>query len=213
MLEIQTIDHIDNLVYYTNYCDMEEYTARKEIIFNQLRDFNDLGVNLLKDIEEGDIKNMIYSDIIEYARNNFLNLYDKDYILTDAQLKQTATIIYELLCVDCFNIIIPRILEELEIQTVKQLDRILMFNRNNKNFIKKKMTEHLEGILKYLVKLKNLATAISENENYKDMMRRFGNYLELIDFSDNETFVDNYLRPVVNKHFTQLLWRTLSAIN
>jgi len=214
MLDLNMIDNIGNVVYPPpDYLDMEEYIERKSVIFSQVQDLDNLGSNLLKDIEEGDIKDKIYRDIIEYTKNNYLEIIDRDYILNSAQLNQTANMIYQFLCVDGFNIIIPKILEQTDIQSVQQFDRLLIHNRSDYNYIKKHMTNNIGDVLKNLLKLQKLDHVIAEDEQYKSLVNRFGNYLELIDFSDCEKFTENYFRPILNKYFPQLLWRTLSGAN
>ena len=214
MLNTLTFDHIDNLVYPpTDYIDMEEYYNQKQIIFKQLQDLDNLGVNLLKDVEEGEIKNKIYKDIIDYSRDNYLNIMDRDYIMNNAQLSQTANLIYQFLCVDGFNILVPRIIEHTNVQNIEQFDRLLFHNKKDINYVKKQIINNLSDIVNNLLKLQKFDHVIAEDEHYKELINRFGNYLEMIDFSDCDTFLNNYLRPLLNKYFSQILWRTLAPIN
>ena len=214
MLNTLTFDHIDNLVYPpTDYIDMEEYYNQKQIIFKQLQDLDNLGVNLLKDVEEGEIKNKIYKDIIDYSRDNYLNIMDRDYIMNNTQLSQTANLIYQFLCVDGFNILVPRIIEHTNVQNIEQFDRLLFHNKKDINYVKKQIINNLSDIVNNLLKLQKFDHVIAEDEHYKELINRFGNYLEMIDFSDCDTFLNNYLRPLLNKYFSQILWRTLTPIN
>ena len=214
MLNTLTFDHVDNLVYPpTDYIDMEEYYNQRQIIFKQLQELDNLGVNLLKDIEEGKIKNKIYQDIIDYSRDNYLNIIDRDYIMNNAQLSQTANLIYQFLCVDGFNILVPRIIEHTNVQNIEQFDRLLFHNKKDINYVKKQIINNLSDIVNNLLKLQKFDHVIAEDEHYKELINRFGNYLEMIDFSDCDTFLNNYLRPLLNKYFSQILWRTLTPIN
>jgi len=215
MLDLNTINNniTDNPIFYTDYLDMEKYTEIKDIIFEQLRDFENLGVNLLDDIEESNIKNMLYRDIIEFTRDNYLNLADKDYILNDEQLKQTANILYTFICVDCFNVVIPRILEQSDIQTQMQFDRLILNNKEDHNYIKKQIVSNISGIVTSILKIQKFDIQIADDIKFKKFINTFGNYLELIDFSDCVLFTENYLKPILNKYFPQLLWRTLSTVN
>jgi hypothetical protein len=211
MLDLNTFDHVENMVYYNvdDFFDQEEYTENKEVIFNQLRDLNGLGQDMFKELDLADnIKYKIYADIIDFTREYYLNLADKDYILNNTQLEQTAMSLYQFLCVDCFNIIIPKILEQLNIQNSVQFDKLL--NKNNDiNYTKKQFLSNLSEIVANLLKLQKIDHTISEDSQYKQLLSRFATYLELIDFSDSLKFTENYLKPVLNKHFDQLLWRTL----
>jgi hypothetical protein len=215
MLNILTVDHVDNLVYPpigSEFLNMEEYSQIHDIILKQLQDLDNLGVNLLKDIEEGEIKNKIYHDIIDYTKNNYLVIPNKDYIMNDEELSQTANLLYQFLCVDGFNVIIPRILEQTNIQSIEGFDRLLFHNKNDRNYIKKHIINNLSAAINILLKLQKFAE-LTDDKPYKELVSRFGNYLELIDFSDCEMFTENYLRPILSKYFAQILWRTLSPVS
>jgi len=212
MLDLNNFDHVENMVYFNldEFFDQERYTENKEVLFNQLRDFNNLGQDMFKELDlEDNIKYQIYSDIIDFVKENYLNLADKDYALNNTQLEQTGLITYQFLCVDCFNIVLPKILEQLDIQNILQFDKLLNRNRKDMNFIKKIFITNLSDILINLRKLENIDKTIIDRDDYKNLVTRFGNYLELIDFSSGETFTSNFIRPILNKYFDQLLWRTL----
>lgn len=210
MIDLNTIDHIDNMVFYNpdDYFNEEKYLEMKEVILNQLRDFNNLGRDFFQDLApEENIKIKLYEDIIDYTRENYLNIIDKDFALNKAQLEKTALTIYNFICVDSFNIIFPKILEQLNIQNIIQFDKIL--NKNNNNFIKTAFINNISEIIINLKKLENIDKTITTRDDYKNLINRFGNYLELIDFCDNEKLTENFFRPVLNKYFDQLLWKTL----
>lgn len=211
-LNTMTFDNIDNIVYWTEdeFFDREKYTEYKAVIFNQLESLNNLGQNLFKEFDlEDSIKNKILYDIIEYVKENYLNLADKDYILTQAQLTITGMLLYEFLCVDCFNIILPKFIDELKIQNIIQFDKLMTRKNADINFIKTQFINNISEIVNNLLKLKKIDHTIADDEPYKALISRFGYYLELIDFGESDNFVSNYIRPVLNKYFDQLLWRTL----
>lgn len=211
-LNTNLYDHIDNIVYWENdeFFDQERYTECKGVIFNQLDELNNLGQDMFKDLElEDSIKFKILADVIEYVKENYLNLADKDYILNTTQLETNGLLLYRFLCVDCFNIILPKLLDQLNIQNITQFDKLIGRKNNDSNFIKTEFINNISETINNLLKLQNLDHTISNDESYKLLVSRFGYYLELIDFSDSYKFVDNYIRPVLNKYFDQLLWRTL----
>ena len=168
---------------------------------------------MLDDIYEGVIKGMIYQDIIDYARENYLNIIDKDYAVSNIELKTTGDLLYRFLCVDSFNIIVPKILEDLNIQEIGHFDKMLYHNRFDKDYLKRLITRNLSNVIDNLLKLQKIDLKIAEDQQYKDLINTFGNYLEFIDFSDCEKFTTNYLIPLISKSFAKLLWRTLSTVN
>ena len=130
-LNTNTFDSIDNIVYWLQdeFFDQERYTECKGVIFNQLEDLNNLGQDMFLELDlEDNIKFKILADVIDYIKENYLNLADKDYILNTTQLETNGLLLYRFLCVDCFNIILPKLLEQLNIQNIVQFDKLLNLN-------------------------------------------------------------------------------------
>ena len=211
-IDMNSYEHIDNLVYWEKdrFFDQEQYTEYKDIIFDQLVDFNNLGQDMFKVLNMDDyIKHKILQDVIEYCRENYLNLIDVDFIQNSTQLEKIGSGVYTFLCVDCFNMILPNLIDQLRIQNVAQFDRVIIKKADNINYIKTQLLTNISDVVNNLLKLQKIDHTISTDESYKLLINRFGYYLELIDFSDSYKFVENYIRPVLNKYFDQLMWRTL----
>lgn len=211
-LDTNSYNHINNIVYWEpdQFFDQEKYTECKNVIFNQVEDLNNLGQDMFKELElENNIKLKILLDVIEYVKENYLNLADKDFVLNATQLEKTGTLVYQFLFIDCFNIILPKFIDKLNIQNINQFDKTVSLRKDDNNFIKMEFITNISEILNNLLKLKNIDYTIANDEKYKLLVNRFGFYLELIDFSDSYNFLNNFIRPVLNKYFDQLLWRTL----
>lgn len=211
-IDMNSYEHIDNLVYWEKdrFFDQEQYTEYKDIIFDQLVDFNNLGQDMFKVLNMDDyIKHKILQDLIDYCRDNYLNLIDVDFIQNSTQLEKIGFGVYSFLCVDCFNMILPNLIDQLRIQNVAQFDRIIIKKADNINYIKTQLLTNISDVVNNLLKLQKIDHTISTDMSYKTLINRFGYYLELIDFSDSYKFVENYIRPVLNKYFDQLMWRTL----
>lgn len=213
--DLTQFDHIDNNLYYDpeTYLDMEKYEETEEIIFNQLIDFNNLGTNLLKEInleEDYNIENRLYYSIIDHCKENYIVLPDTDYQLEPNKLKLLANIAYQFICVDCYSVIIPKIINDLNVDTPSQFD-INVFHRHSYEpfYIKHQIISNISIILDKLLKLQALDPSIKDDKKYKKLVERFGRYLELIDFSDPLKLLNNYIRPVVHKNFEDLYWRSI----
>jgi len=211
-IDLNSYEHIDNLVYWEKdqFFDQERYTECKNIIFDQLVDLNNLGQDMFKVLDlEDSIKWKILQDVIDYCRENYLNLIDVDFIQNSTQLERIGLTVYNFLCVDGFNMILPNLIDQLKFQNIEQFDRIIIKKSDNINFIKTQLLTNISDVVESLLKLQKIDHTISEDKSYKLLINRFGYYLELLDFSDSYKFVSNYIRPVLNKYFDQLMWRTL----
>lgn len=213
MLDIQSFDHVDNQVYYNPelYLDMDQYIEIKEIIFNQLQNFNNLGQDLLVDLADNNIiKNKIYNDIIDYSKENYINIIETDYYLNQTHLEKVGKTVYSFLCVDFINVILPKIFENLNILSLEQYNLIIYKKyAQDLNFIKKQILLVIGDITQNLLKLQELDPTVVNDKSYKELIGKYGYYLELIDFSNSNNFLENYLNPVVNKTFNQIIWRTI----
>ena len=96
-----------------------------------------------------------------------------------------------------------------ELDFILHLDRVIIKKADNINYIKTQLLTNISDVVNNLLKLQKIDHTISTDGSYKLLINRFGYYLELIDFSDSYKFVENYIRPVLNKYFDQLMWRTL----
>ncbi len=208
MFDLNTINSVENMVYYdpNNYFNNDEYTEIKSIVFNQLEDLENLGQDFIESFEfsNDEIKTKIFKDIIDYVQENYLVLADKDYILNSKELNKNGHLIYRFVCVDCFNILIPKILESFDLQSIIQYDKLI-----SRKELKTVLIDGIKDILENLLKLQKIDTTIKEDKYYQTLVERFGYYLELVDFSNSDKFNTNFVRPVLNKHIEQLLWRTL----
>ncbi len=211
--DLTEFDHIDNNLYYDpeTYLDMEEYEENENIIFNQLEDFNNLGVNLLSELNlDPNIKNRLYLSIIDYCKENYITLPDTDYDLEPAKLNLLANICYQFICVDCYCVIIPKLINDLNIDNPNQFDAAVYHrNRVELNYIKNYIVESISTILDKLLKIQALDPTVKDDKKYKKLVERFGRYLEMMDFSDGFKILNNYIRPVIHKHFENLYWRSI----
>jgi hypothetical protein len=209
--DLNTIDDIGNIVYQNleNYIDMDRYEECKDIIFNQIMDFNNLGFDMLAELNVDDnIKINLLTEVLDFCKENYINIADTDYDLSEQTIEKIGDVIYQFIAVDCFNVLIPKLIDDLKIDSIDKFDYIITYNQSDKNFIKTKLTTNLSSILERLLSLQNIDPSIQQDTKYKKLINKFGRYLEIINFSDSENFIRNYIRPVLNKHFTELYWRS-----
>ena len=65
--------------------------------------------------------------MIEFVNENYLSIvdYDASSILPD-KLIETGELVYNFLCIDCFNVIIPRFLMETNCLSLESFDLLIM---------------------------------------------------------------------------------------
>ncbi len=72
-MDIIEVESYNNIVYPGEYFDAEKYEASKEIIFNQLDNLNNLGQDLISELDlDLAAKNKLYLDIINFIKENYI---------------------------------------------------------------------------------------------------------------------------------------------
>ena len=206
---IDVVDNISPILIPNNYNDYEQIEAVEETIKDQYIKFENLGVNLLINSPNDNFKYEILANMINYVNENYLNIsdFDADIILPE-KLMETGITIYQFLCIDCYNIIIPRFLSINNCYTLDGFD-IMIKNRykNNYSIVKANLVKTIKGVIDELTKLQLIDRTIQNDTQYKSMLMKFAYYVELVDFGDTEKFINNYFRPLLSKNFDSILWR------
>ena len=209
-VDLNSIDDIQNVVIMPqNYTNYEELEANEDIIKNQYINFNNLGVNLIDDIDLI-YHNDIYANMINYINNVYLTVvdYDSSAILPQKNI-ETGKLIYLFVCVDCFNTILPNFLNQINCTTLESFDSLIQ-NRYKGDYsvVKANLVKVTQQIVDELLKLQKLNPNIQKDIMFQKLLQRYSYYLELVDFGDTEKFVNNYIRPLLLKNIDSVLWRT-----
>ena len=168
----------------------ERQNALKETIQNQYVNFNNLGINLLKNTTYSDEN---FRELIDFVDKNYLTITNKDFILqTGKQLQILGRYIYELIIVDLPNIILPKILKS---QNCLPEALLVLPETDLKTFLFDIVMEYIEVLRQMVSKTTNTAL---ENELIK-----WSYYLELLD-TNLETFITEVIAPIINKYEMQL---------
>ena len=205
---IDVVDNISPILIPDNYTDYEQIEASEEVIKDQYAKFENLGIDLIKKFNDT-IKMEIYSNMIEYVNENYLTIsdFDADLILPE-KLIETGKYVYDFTCIDCYNIIIPRFLILNNCNTLTGFD-LLIKNRYKNDFsmIKASLVKTINSVINELSNLQLIDRTIQNDIKYKFLLRKFGYYVELVDFSNTEIFINNYFRPLLAKNIDSILWR------
>ncbi len=206
---IDVVSNISPILIPDNYSDYEQIEATEDTIKEQYIKFENLGVDLLINSPNDTFKLEILSNMVDYANENYISVidFDADIILPE-KLIETGTFIYQFLCIDCYNIIIPRLLATNNCYTIDSFD-LLIKNRfkNDYSIVKANLVKTIKGVIDELSKLQLIDRTIQNDIQYKSLLMKFAYYVELVDFGDTEKFINNYFRPLLAKNFDSILWR------
>ena len=183
-------------------------------IIKQYKEFENLGQNYLQmfnvDLYATD-KERIFTDMLYYINNNFISIADIDNL--DTNFERTLVVgnyVYEFICVDCKLSLIPAFLEMMGITTIDEFDQLINLKYlNSPAKFKNDLLQTTQITIDQLIKLQAISPIVKDDPNYQKMLGKYYYYQELIDYGDGEMFLNNYVRPVLNKYHSDIIWKLL----
>lgn len=188
--------------------DREYLENLNQLIQSQYISFNNLGINYLKNIDYN-YTIPIYEELLDYVNENYLSIvnYD-DTIISSNKVYEIGSLVYNFICVDCYCTIIPKYLENINCFNIKDFE--IYLSRKYKNDVsnfKTAFIKTIESILNPLIKLKGLDKSIEHDAKYINYVKKYAFYIELINYGDNNNFLFNYFKCVLQKNESDLIWR------
>lgn len=177
----------------TNIGDQEKlYDDFNNLIQEQIEyqyiELENLGIDY---IGSNIIKDELYIDFISYVDESYIPIINIQNIFDNAvHLQVIGKNLYEILCVDIINDIIPKTLKYLDIQNSYEMELLdQSFIKNGLFNVGKSRLINLKKIIEI-----NINNTIISNEIIK-----CGLFIDLID-NNIESFLENYIIPVSKKY-------------
>ncbi len=189
--------------------DHDEMMELEEPIENQYKEFESLGADLTKEIPQEYLRH-IFGRLIEYVNENYLSIIDYDTaVVSPTKTIQIGHLVYSFICVDNYFNILPNYLKRIECYTIDQFDKYLKnkLENDHANFKASYITT-IKSVVERLQNLQRLKGNVKTDKNYVHLLNKYTYYIQLVNFGESERFVYNYIRPLLIKHFDDILWRT-----
>ena len=125
-IDMNAIDSIYNLTFIPNdFINDEELEMNEDIIKDQYIDFNNMGINLIDNIDS-QYKSNIYANMLDYINDNYMSIVDLDSsAILPQKLLETGNFIYNFLCVDFYNTILPNFLNHTNCNSLDGFDSLI----------------------------------------------------------------------------------------
>lgn len=209
-MDLNSADVVEQIQQPTEEIIDREYLASEEDnLRNQYVNFIDMGYDCIRDIENDQIKLVLLQNLIDYA-DKYITVSKYEEIKdNDIETLKYGYIIYRFLCVDSYNIFIPNFLGSLSISSMSEFDRDIRKNFPDYNDIKMFFVKIVNSTLETFLNLKKIVgkDILDSEKNYNIFLERLTIYKDLVMESDGQKFIENFLRPVINKNFEDLVWR------
>ena len=208
-IDFNSIDNISNMINIPeNFVNYEELEANEEVIKDQYINFNNMGINLIDNIDRS-FRSNIYANMLNYVNDTYLSIVDFDSsIILPQKLIETGEFIYNFVCVDCYNTILPNFLNRTKCNTIDGFDSLIQNKfHGDYSLVKANLVKIIKNVVDELLKLQRIDTSVQKDETYQKLLFKFSYYMELVDFGDTEMFSNNYIRPLLSKNMDSILWR------
>jgi len=180
------------------------------VVFDQLNDiiqkqyinFDNLGSDLLKHITDP-YKQLILDDLIIFYNDTYSPLAMELHDSKDLGLK-----IYSFICVDFYNTILPSFLEHNKLNSYVELEMYMNKKmRYDIGDIKIKFIDTVHEIILKFNNLQKLDKFISKDNNFINIVNKYNFYEILINMSDFQLLLENYIMPVFIKNEDDTIWK------
>jgi len=190
----------------------EQIDDLEESIKDQYENFDNLGENylLLFDLP-AKYKTPILQNLIDYVDKNLVSIVDIEN-LNDGndRIESGGTYIYEFICVDNVASLIPALMELLNITSVDDFDELVNIKyTGNAGKFKEDYLKTIQLTIEQLLKLKTITPVVANDHNYQKLLGKYYYYQEIIEHGDMEKFLNHFIRPVISKYQSSLIWKLL----
>lgn len=215
MLDLNDIDSIHGIsstdIQMSNdIMDRSLLDNYEEQIKEQYENLENLGSDFLSDVPLN-YKLIIMEELLEYINDNYIGIIS--YNLTEASPSkkiEIGSLVYSFICVDAFNTIIPNYLNNINCTNIEQFDKYYINNlKSDVDAFKSSFINTILSIIQNLNNLELLDKKAVQNENFIHLKKKYQFYIELVNYGDCNNFLNNYFRPIILKHMSDLLWRML----
>ncbi len=210
-VDMNDIDSIENvMIVPNNFVKYEELEASENIIKEQYVYFNNMGVDLISNIDKLFIPDIFYN-MLEFVNETYLSITDYDTsIILPQRLLEIGHLVYDFVCVDCYNTIIPNFLNHINCNSLDTFDHIIQYKyRGDYALIKANLVKTIKTIIDELLKLQRIDSSVQTDMMYQKLLFKYTYYMELVDFGDTEMFINNYVKPLLLKNIDSILWRIM----
>jgi len=202
------IDQNDVLIKPSNFINYEELIATEEVIKNQYINLNNLGIDLISNINDSYI-NKIYSNMLNFINETYLPITDYDSaMILPIRMIDIGKHVYNFICIDCYNTIIPNFLNHMNCNSLESLDNLIQIKfKGDYSLVKANLVKVVKNIVDELLNLQRIDPTVQTDKMYQELLFRYSYYIELVDFGEMEMFINNYIKPLLIKNIESILWR------
>ena len=168
-IDFNSIDNIGNLIIIPdNFMIDEDLEINENIIKDQYIEFNNLGVNLIDNIDVV-FRSNIFANMLDYVNSNYLSIVDFDSsVILPQKLMETGNYIYNFVTTDCYNTILPNFLNYTNCNSLDGFDSLIQNKfKSDYSLVKANLVKIIKNVTDELLKLQRIDTSVQKDEMYQ----------------------------------------------
>ena len=189
--------------------DFDRVQELEEPIKAQYIDFEGMGVDLTKNIDEEELR-IIYRNLIEFVNDNYTAVTEYDIVTSSPKkILQIGHYIYHFITNEAAFNIMPNYLNTYELFTIDQFESHIRYRlKGDPANFKSSLIKVIKSVVTRLENLQKIKKTVVTDVNYIRLLTKYTYYIELVNYGESDRFLYNYMIPVLHKNFDQILWRT-----
>ena len=213
MVDLNTFDDIKSstqiVLIHDDHVDRETLEELEEPVKNQYINFQSMGADLTKDIPQLYLY-AIYGNLIDFVNENYTAITEYDTIrISPQKVLEVGKYVYSFITNDAAFNILPNYLIKIDSFTTDQFESYIRHTlSNNSSKFKASFVNSIKEVIDRLNNLQKLRQAVMKDKNYRNILKKYMYYMELVNYGDSDRFLYNYIMPVLRTNFEEILWRT-----
>lgn len=213
MVDLNTFDDIKSstqiVLIHDDHVDRETLEELEEPVKNQYINFQSMGADLTKDIPQLYLY-AIYGNLIDFVNENYTAITEYDTIrISPQKVLEVGKYVYSFITTDAAFNILPNYLIKIDSFTTDQFESYIRHTlSNNSSKFKASFVNSIKEVIDRLNNLQKLRQAVMKDKNYRNILKKYMYYMELVNYGDSDRFLYNYIMPVLRTNFEEILWRT-----
>lgn len=214
MIDLNTIESINHAsptdIATSEFVDRDILERIDNHVKRQYIELEDLGSDVLSQIEDK-YKLIVYENFLSYVNDNYLSIYNiEDIDISKSKLLKIGNLVYKFIVVDFYNEILPDFLNKIKVFNID--DFVIYYTaslRNDASNFKTNLIKILISKVELLKNLENIHISVAKDARYKEILEKYGYFIELINFGDSNNFVENYFKRILEKYEDDITYRLL----
>lgn len=191
--DIDTVEHVSNIndiQFDNNFINMDEFIIENNRIKEQYIKFENLGINKINDIDNNQVKLLIFKEFIWYCHNNYFPIPNyEDVYISAIKCFEMGALLYNFIIIDLYNMLIPNFFTSNKLISIGEFDDFVSIScKNDLVLFRESFNKSINEIIQKLKNVENMDKELKDNSNFQDLINKLISYNQILYFADLSQF-------------------------